>query len=1423
MNAYPSAFSPFAHIRILAESKRDAYEANGHEYLVGAEPQHQIKMRSRQIAAGAVRVVRERRPGASSIQEAGVVRVVEIIAASVVRGTGHPEPFSEDSVRTLHDLFANDRAEGDAWEVALLALAQAAEKELDFETFVLFDLWHQRLFGVYHGARIAHACLRHGAEIAQRAANRILQFCPPQDGAWDEPARAAAAALLDDFYRELARAYQFGNASALHLFLARYAAERLAVRWEASVPEWLFIFSTLEHELATHLRPTESRSLARDFLGLQRLAESLTFCGRLHRSAVEIEKAITPAAQKLGVEPSFLLQATVAGYLLNAGAWEIERAPLLAWSLLSGQSRLSRAEPQALREAARAMRDAALRHAERHWVDHLEAELLRLAQAAAWRHTRRQHAAWIEQLAQRLSQNVAEAIEAVRASPRFVPDLLALLDQASLAGIFFANPRHASAWLRNWFSVNIGISQVAHAWRAPRPIIKGLQTLIQQGDPDEPLYAATAEAVERLAPLESWLEACAEASCGWPHATAHALDLDRHISDPTCQRDSLWLLRAALLASLRTDPEGVRQHLTDYVTWAVIPYAGKHALPVYLATYRALNRAVEAHSDLGNTAAAQALAQFTAACEPPVLSVLLWHHAHDIAQSAAQTIYEELPEYRERAGSDSQTLCVRDCGLILRRASLAVAEGSGDPVDFIARWWENVVNAYLVSRTPHLFQVQVRALAKAADDLLGPPAGAQLKLLIEPVLTGGTAEDALPTRMRFRPRPHLPASLPSREDPTLATWLHEKRSEDWHYAATHPLPDASEPAEDLRHSLDELILGAWSSWLLAGTLPPDSVAAAARHLRGQPGASASWERALVHAIYRSADGPPALAPALAGYLQSWILQARSFRAADWLEEHGEDLAGAVIDHAHRAFPSLTADGVSAPDPDKCRRDFTLLLRSLAAELRREEPAAVPLQAHRYVLQLIEPYAGYGPALWSMMWQASRLLLPAWEDQPARAVLDRLFGSLAATTQHMGWIKPLAGRINSADTPVFSPDETEEAAWRDATNLVLASCLLAGNQPANPQSAGLASWRLPVPAAEAREKLPRVANAFGEWFLDLDLEPLRRQVALVVAHLEAREKWEHLVNELPGLAERFSGLGALGDAQTCAMILALSAAEAAGAASHDHSPWAISWRDRAAAALGESAGGWQTSGPKLRVAATNLLGPRMGSTEAAGAAMESLLQHLEQRGAFNSLWRDLPTAPDLTEPCSRDGSWFARRVMAAALNGQGADGCYRWLAEEVLPFAGTEQTPKDIERMVRAEITVLRSFPDRIKGLEPLLDQLEQTLAAFLAGRYLLAKRMTLAEQAVASAFSGHGPDPARCTRDTALVLLAVAEHLDGGKESNPPALWFDRSVRPFLTQETAAHIQTLHGEVARHVAADLPDDSAAEIRRILESLTALSA
>jgi hypothetical protein len=1417
MKIYPISFDAFSPSKLLIESKRDAYEANGHEYLAASTAQHQIKMRMRQIAASAVRYQKDRLPDKPQIMEPDMLKVLEILANSLTRGTDHPCPFSDESVSNLSRLFVTKPETLDSWEMALKGSLQAAEQEVAFESFLLYDIWLHHLLTMVRNIR---ASLRwHGKEaaLAEEVTARFFQFCANDEGSsWSDEQRLATRMMIEEFFKLFHQVLISSSEAEIRAFLARFVGERLATRHECSLQEWLFLFSTMEHVLHRISSPADSLHLADHFVRLQNMASSLTFVGKIHRVANEIVQRASRTSTDVELYP--LLQLSLSGLLSSQAAADRVEVPLVPWAIVQGQSIFSKTEGQSMIRATKALCDAALAHAERNWVDLLETQLQQMAAAAGWRSQRRASASWFEQLAEKATANLSEGLDTLRNNPRLLPDLLALIDHACLSNLFHSNPQRATAYLRRWFVLNVAVAQMDQGWQHAKTIRTALQTAFRQAAPNE-LSEVVGNALENLSALDAWGKECAEALEVWPHATTHSLNLERYVPAANCQRDALWVMRQAVISSLHDGPLAAATGALKWIAREIAPFADSPHLTLFGETYLKLYHAVQSHQTISEYNITHTLKHVADQANQVVFAVRLWHKSDELGAQAADAIYQALPEYTERSGANSKALCARDNAMILRRTALSFMPGVPDRFEFVEFWWNNVVSLYLATRTPRLFQVQVRELAKVCESRIGSPSGKWIKETLTPILAGASGEpqEDIPFTLQFRnlvpvlSGAHLLSHL-TFDGQWFANWLGSNLSPAVEYSRQTHLPgfhgNHTPLAEvDVEGLLNEFL----PDFVASGYLQAPARTKAYDIMADNAGRMAQFERLLVGLIYQSEDLNTLQRPVVIDYLQSWIEWSRMARAGLWLADQSEDLARVVAEYVHEKVPQLTAMGVSAASSQKCSRDFGLLLNSLARMLQTIPLPAVRLHAHRYLVQMIAPYTGYSRDIWRMMWQAADMHLKNGPDPAATAVLRTLFHRLQSCGRELDWVAPIARKINADSVPIFSVDQSEEILWRDTVNCLLARVLLERKDHPEAEVSLWTAASIPLEPATVVSRLDDIIIAMGEWFVDLDLRRLRQTATELRTELNKRKLFLDYLSSASGLGAKVAGVLQTQDLASASWAWAIVARDAIGQAPSVRSAWGIPACSAAALyfdrPLTES---WRSQVERLKTAAVNLLSVRLGDRAHPESCVQQVADWLNELDKSESWWNaalQIQTGAQYGPTCQRDMSWLARRASFCSTQ-NGSDELLAWYQSEVLTYAGQQEIPV-IESLLMELAQELLNHPAGTPGVKATAASLKEQIPLFTLALNLAHCGDKLATEAVAEALKsdpGISTDPERCQRDTLLTLTAVRDSLRPELQADDPLAWWSESVRPFLQPSSLQLVGKIYGEVIKAAQRQLPSN-----------------
>jgi hypothetical protein len=1434
MRIYPIPFESFSPSKLLIESKRDAYEANGHEYLAASSAQHQIKMRVRQIAASAVRYQKDRLPDKPQIMEPDLLKVLEILEHSLTRGTDHPCPFSDEDVRNLSRIFLAKPGTLDSWEMALKGSLQAAEQEVAYESLLLYDIWLHHLLTMVRNIRASLYWQGKEAELAGEVTTRFFQFCGNDEGSpWSDEQRIGTRVMVEEFFKLYNQALASSSEAEIRAFLTRFVGERLATRHECSLQEWLFLFSTMEHVLHRLSGPADSLHLADHFVRMQNMASCLTFVGRIHRAAPEIVQRASRTTAEIELHP--LLQLALSGLLSSQGSADSADVPLVPWAIVQGQSVFSKTDGQSMIRAAKALCDAALAHAERNWVDLLETQLQQMAAAAGWRSQRRMSAPWFDQLAEKASANLAEGLDTLRNNPRLLPDLLALIDHACLSDLFHNNPQRATAYLRRWFVLNVAIAQMDQGWQHAKTIRTALQTAFRQAPPDE-LSEVVGSALENLSALESWGKECAEALEVWPHATTHSLSLERYITGANCQRDALWVMRQAVISSLHYGPLGAVNGALKWIAREIAPFADTPHLTLFGETYQKLCLAVQSHETISKHGITLTLKKLAEQVNQVVFVVRLWHRSDDLGAKAAEAIYQALPEYAELSGANSKALCARDSAMILRRTALGFMPGVPDRFEFVEFWWNNVVSLYLATRTPRLFQVQVRELANACESGIGSPSGKWIKETLTPILTGASGEpqDDIPYTLQFRSLvpvlsgAHILSHIPF-DGRWFATWLSSKLSPALEYSRQNSLPGFDGSHTPLTEVDAEGLLNEFlPDFVASGYLQSPARTKAYDIMADNAGRLAQFERLLVGLIYQSEDLGKLQRPVVIDYLQSWIEWSRMARAGLWLADHSENFACVVSEYVHEKVPQLTATGVSAASSQKCSRDFGLLLNSVARMLQTTPLPAVGLHTHRYLVQMIAPYTGYSRDIWRMMWQAADMHLKNGPDPAATAVLRTLFHRLQSCGRELDWVAPIARKINADSAPIFSADQSEEIHWRDTVNCLLARILSERKDHPEPEASLWTAASIPLEPATVAGRLDDIIIAMGEWFVDLDLRRLRQTAGELRTELSKRNLFMDYLSSASALGAKVAGVLQTQDMASASWAWAIVARDAIGQAPAARSAWGIP--ACCAATLyfdGQAAESWRTQAERLKTAAVNLLSVRLGDSAHPELCVQQVADWLNESDKSESWWKaalEIKTGARHGKTCQRDMSWLARR--ASFLSSEtGSDEWLAWYQSEVLTYAGQHEITV-VESLLRELAEELLNHPAATPRVKAAAALLKEQIPLFTLALNLACCGDKLAAEAVAEALKsdpGISTDPERCERDTLLTLTAVRDSLHPELHADDPLAWWSESVRPFLQPTSLQLVGKIYGEVIKAAERHLPSTQSDILSKRLRPFIELAA
>lgn len=1380
-------------LEILAPKRSSGYEEISADLARLESAERQAKLRSRQMAASSVRYCRETGITQGAILETDVVKLIEMIAASLPREFDDPRPFSEEVTADLQALVGSKDQTWDAWERVAKGLSNSAERELALEDFLVFDAKVEEFVRLLRCLRWAQAVDNLKSVDVSSIAARVLQFCQPEDNTNPEDCTRVLENSTTEFLARMASALRTGSPSLIRYEISAAAAEVLAGNMEMSAKEWHFYFGTLEHALHKHAGPQASQDLYPWFDFLIQAIPRLPFAGYLAASAEKLSREHPEIGEAAGapVEPFLRL---CAAEVISSASPSSSVSPV-DWSLVHRCSMLGGLAPDGLPTARRKLLDVLHRDVERSWTDWLAEFFDRLERVLVWCERQDAIRDHCRKLAESAHSNLREALEAVGSNPLFSSQLSGLLQRATLAWSYFGSTQSAAAFLRSWFVPHVAMAEQEKGWSHAKTIMAAIKTSLRQNS--ESFSRHLHGAAEILEGVEDWLADGAVAVEVWPRFTTHSLHLERYVGGESCQRDSLWLLRRGLVEFAARGRRVASAAVLEWMTREVVAFAPSHKPDDFEANAVNLQRALtalELESALPE-GLQSVFSEIFQGVHRAALRHHLWTKAEEIGAAAADEIYNADTVYREKAGDASRALCARDCSMILRRTAASLAPSVEDSYEYVGSWWASLVNVYLQNRTPDLFSLQCAALESQTTRILGRKAGALVRQILKPVLEPSTRaeKNKLPMRLVFRSMEleadarRLPASALARQSfdealGELHAWLETALPEAMQYA--EPLWKTTSHSKPSAEALRKVIWDGWRSFLTGSGMFGRSLREAISEMFPSP-ESCMWGcrviAGLLYATERLGEAQSAAVAALLGLWQSWFRQ----RAAGLeLSHQAAQLSEACASHIHQVVPDVAARGVSAPSQEKCQRDFTYVLRALADALASLPPPAANIEIRRYVIQMVLPYTGYARDIWRMMWQAAAWKLEESPDGSSSSYLREIFAGL----ESIGWtfetLGPIAKKVNAGDAPVFSPNPAEEAAWRDVTNGLLALALLPEEQAAG--SASLLALAVPQPIrSEFDAKLPKLLAAVRKWFPAFDLRRLDEAARLV---LDCREKQAKAAASFPEIQEaavilaQSSGTpnGSERDALAFLALLvdwSMGLRPPVGGSWGAPEPCLLRWfAQKALAALDLQSAAFANT-------LHNLIGGVVASREPLDHAIESLRRANFPAAATASAAAS--SAAELPATCRRDQTWLIRRTIHAfAMGGKPGD-VVDWLRREVAPHAGTH-SPATWQAVTRTSLTALENATQEESARQFIRD-VRKLVSRWVLSRVLAEHSEQFGQRLVERLQSqGHHVNAEKCQRDARLALLAMARVAEGTSAYSSWQEWWSDSVGRFLSAETLA-------------------------------------
>ncbi|MFQ3670127.1 MAG: hypothetical protein SNJ84_01565 [Verrucomicrobiia bacterium] len=994
-----------------------------------------------------------------------------------------------------------------------------------------------------------------------------------------------------------------------------------------------------------------------------------------------------------------------------------------------------------------------------------------------------------------------------------------MINHAALSEIYFRHPELQAAYLRRWFIIHVAMPQMETGWQHSRTIASSLKTAFNATSPDLPLHNAVADAMEHLEKLGTWVGEAEKAIAVWPHLTVHGLDADKFIPDPVCQRDALWVLRRLVLNWLHLGGRRATRSTLRWIAQEIVPNAVHPRLEDFEQTYQQLVVMVGQHEALKASDFPPLVQAVVDGTPRAVLSIRLWQESGGVAECAAQMIYQKLPAYAAEAGTikgafgeNSLELCTRDQSLILRRIALSLDPDIEDPVEFVQLWWNNLVNAYIRTRTPNLFAVQLQCLKEAAEQKLGPAAGVLVSDILAPILPGGEEVDRpkRPQRLQWRRlssdgplRHHLPKELSvslkaffEEEESQWNSWLQAHRPSALDQAQGLPLNGNQHQAPPhLLNHCEKTLAEQWPWFLLHGGLDDTACSKAAQRLEGKPETAATWEafiRSLAN-VAASELGRSDLARTL--YLEHWQEWLLQYRAGIFLARESTRLAEAMASHLHQVIPEMLSTAGHSVDANKCTRDFTHVLQTLATLLQHQTAASTRLHLHRFIVQMVAPYTQYSHDVWAMVWRSAEFKRPREEDPAVDTLLTAWFIELENCGRNLTTLRPIAERFNASDEPVFSSEPVEEAAWRDSVNLLLS---LAAITSLEDQRKGLdllaeeAVGSLPIDLEVFASRVDAVMTAVKDWFLDLDLKCLRLAFSHLKEAIQRQSSFRAGLAHLPNLSTKLGQFLKLPQAHAGALLA--GALREVFAFPPNSRPMGLSsvhsWTSWVQGQLpGSSESDWQ----RLQTALSNLFADVPGVDQVADSQLEQLNRAQNEVSIIQNLWKAAASFSS-SGTGANDGfgqplSLARRLAVEAGLSHTDPSPVLEWFTQQCLRAnRPVEIGPAlDLATQLREHF---QSLLDQSPALQTLLEEFLKQLPSSIVAVKLIRHSQQLAQDVVDRSGVTQGEqtiDPVKCRRDVSLLLNSAGWQLLHGQGS--PSRWFSTAIAPHL-QEPAKQMSS---------------------------------
>ncbi len=704
------------------------------------------------------------------------------------------------------------------------------------------------------------------------------------------------------------------------------------------------------------------------------------------------------------------------------------------------------------------------------------------------------------------------------------------------------------------------------------------------------------------------------------------------------------------------------------------------------------------------SAATTGQSSLNSALNSALISERLWNHSQEIADKAAQRIYEELPEYAQLTAPLGVTKCARDTSLSLRRVSLALLPGVTDPFDYFSSWWNSSVNQYISTRPNNLFRVTLAQILYSCRTVLGPEATDRVEGIIEPSYSSAGRDTSSVSVQGSSQGPVFRALKPgflgakvaepylTPVDSDFVDFLQAK------VGAAHEYSKSDWTQSNQKACLDLMEEGR-VHYDLTGSLSPAILKRSRRLTGGDSAKLLAFERFCIGYLYQASNLQFPACLVRIDYFQAWIELLRHGRLAAELSQNATQIASKAAAWLHSKGSQLS-QGVTAPSEAKCARDLGHILNHVADCWENLPTALIEVEIRRYTLDMVAPYIGYGLQVWKQTWKAVRSEGLAGLSASLKQELIDLSVALEHSGAALQQLGPAVKSYVCAEEAVFSANPSEETEWRQLASGICVFTLL--NQSHGGDLGKERLWLLgSLTMLQKDWDLPEKLGALKGFIADSLSDPLSSQFrAQADAVAEILKNWKEISL---GLKNWSSAAPQSNHRNGCLQLLMLSL----GLKNSSSTRWGLSSEARISLSGGDlkdsaQIGAFPTAMGRITPDIPALAAK---SQEVSGNHYASIWSN-----AANLIQGQLPfqLAAGRAETCARDGAWHIRRSLLQNWIGFRGE-TLNWMRHEVAPFH-SEFEPQIHSDFQARLCEVVATATDKPEGL--FKSQLELHLDTF---------------------------------------------------------------------------------------------------------------